>query len=575
MKNTRLLQIIRILLLTGTFLAALKVIFVDYSMDEEYQLMMSYRQLSGDTLFGTMWEPHQTSAFLCTLLMGIYHLVTGTFTGILIFLRVCTTLIQGGIAFLICRTLSPLLGKEPALYLSLIWFNIVPKLIQIPEFGNLQVWFGTLLILCIMAYETHPRKKGHALLIFLGGICLSLEILSYPSMLVLYPFAILYFVFAHPGKRLKNSLYFTAACGLCALLFLALVLQGISLREFLRNLPYVLSFDLTHSLDATAGRKPLILLQGCLEEFLYLLPAVLLALLLQLFLRRFLPDEKKASVSSGAALLVLTILFAEGIQLIFWGICRTGFEKPSLHLFAALLAGCLLLLFPGSSGKKEQDSFLFGILSSLLTFGAVLYLSDLTFYYAIPHALTGSLWGLALLVRRLQNLPENRSRAWILLLLMSFLCLSVFGKGFTLRGGRINDITGLRGIMKQGPALGILSDYMCAYIYNSNYADFKDNIPEGSKVLIVTNMVDSPGTTPYMFTDAKVCHFSIVDPTSYDERLLAYWKLYPEKIPDIMVVDCWYGQLQEDPDSWIMRYIENDFGYSRMVDGKYVRFYIK
>ena len=93
--------------------------------------------------------------------------------------------------------------------------------------------------------------------------------------------------------------------------------------------------------------------------------------------------------------------------------------------------------------------------------------------------------------------------------------------------------------------------------------------------MVVTNMVDSPGTTPYMFTDAKVCHFSIVDPTSYDERLLAYWELYPEKIPDIMVVDCWYGQLQEDPDSWIMRYIENDFGYSRMVDGKYVRFYIK
>lgn len=52
------------------------------------------------------------------------------------------------------------------------------------------------------------------------------------------------------------------------------------------------------------------------------------------------------------------------------------------------------------------------------------------------------------------------------------------------------------------------------------------------EVLIVTNMVFSPGTTPYMFGEYKVCHFSIVDPTFYDERLLKYWEKYPDKKPD-------------------------------------------
>ena len=34
-----------------------------------------------------------------------------------------------------------------------------------------------------------------------------------------------------------------------------------------------------------------------------------------------------------------------------------------------------------------------------------------------------------------------------------------------------------------------------------------------------------------------------------------------------------YGQLMEKEDSWIMQYIENEFGYQEVVDGKYLRFY--
>ena len=43
----------------------------------------------------------------------------------------------------------------------------------------------------------------------------------------------------------------------------------------------------------------------------------------------------------------------------------------------------------------------------------------------------------------------------------------------------------------------------------------------------------------------------------------------------MIVVDCWYGDLKEQPDSWIMQYIENEFGYSTVTDGAYVRFYRK
>lgn len=78
-----------------------------------------------------------------------------------------------------------------------------------------------------------------------------------------------------------------------------------------------------------------------------------------------------------------------------------------------------------------------------------------------------------------------------------------------------------------------------------------------------------------MMTGAQVAHYSIVDPTAYDERLLTYWELYPEKLPNVIVVDCWYGELKESAESWIMQYIEGEFGYSQINEGRYVRFYRK
>ena len=58
-----------LLLLIFSVLASLKMIFVSLGMDEEYQLVMAYRNVRGDRLFLDMWEPHQSSAFLCALLM--------------------------------------------------------------------------------------------------------------------------------------------------------------------------------------------------------------------------------------------------------------------------------------------------------------------------------------------------------------------------------------------------------------------------------------------------------------------------------------------------------------------------
>ena len=78
---------LKFIIIAASVLAAIKLIFVDYTMDEEYQIVMSYRRIFGDTLFGTMWEPHQTSSFLCTLLMRPFLAITGSCDWIVVYLR--------------------------------------------------------------------------------------------------------------------------------------------------------------------------------------------------------------------------------------------------------------------------------------------------------------------------------------------------------------------------------------------------------------------------------------------------------------------------------------------------------
>ena len=92
-------RIIKIILLLGSIFAAIKLIFIDYTLDEEYQIVMAYRNLIGDDLFKQMWEPHQTSAFLCSGLMWIYHAITGTYTGVLLLQRFFVLWVQGVVSW--------------------------------------------------------------------------------------------------------------------------------------------------------------------------------------------------------------------------------------------------------------------------------------------------------------------------------------------------------------------------------------------------------------------------------------------------------------------------------------------
>ncbi len=564
-------RLLKSILLVGSVIAAIKLIFVDYTMDEEYQIVMAYRRLQGDALFGTMWEPHQTSAFGCALLMKPFLAVTGGTAGIVVYLRICTALIQALLAFWLYRVLCPMTEKRYAFLLSLFYMNFVPKLIGIPEFSNLQMWLFTVIVLALAEYSCERKNWGGWLV--LAGVGMSLEVLAYPACLILFPFfMICIFKKAGKSRRWLDCALFAGTCLICGGLWLWRVFSEVTPEEFLRNLQLIVKYDATHDLALAAGENSPAL-QNQLAENILLLILVFLAgfLVYWVWLKRRRRKSRESVPFERPVYAAFVLVTAEAIQLFYWIVLQSGYERPQIVVPVLLILS--VLVWRDADSRKQN--MLGCMIGTVLVIFAVLYMSDLGLLNALAHGGLGVLAGALVLVYALES-RRISSRNLIMLVLCSLCFVYMFGKGFTVKMGRTetNTVLGIRNIVREGPAKGIFTNYMLAYIMDSTYKEFESQVEEGAKCLIVTNMTNTAGTTPYLFQkDLEICHFSVVDPTTYDERLLNYWELYPEKKPDVIVVDCWYGELMEKADSWIMEYIENEFGYSEMIDGKYVRFY--
>ncbi len=570
-------KIIKRVLLCASILATIKIILFDYTLDEEYQVVMAYRNLQGDHLFKEMWEPHQTSAFMCIGLMWFYHLITGTYTGVVIFLRVCTTVIQALLAIWGYKVMAKLTKKEYAFLLGIAYFNFVPKQIQIPEFANMQVWFFSIMVLALLEYysviKTNKEgKRKNKLWLILSGIGMALEVLAYPSCLLLFPVFLVYIWIVSEKERIKDCLIYIGTCAVCGVLWFFSILRNVSPEEFIGNLGNVLSFDLTHEISGATEGKFAGIISNVTGGVIFLLVLLVLTACIYYFINRI--EKKKQVVTNKTEkklqFLTIAMCMAEVMQMFYWIVLQKAFGDPQFYLVVICLIPLVLWKDLGDSRKMLAA----GIIGLYVSLFAVAYISDLPIHNALPHGGFGLILCWLVMVIVWEKQTYVNAKKWIMIFLLGICVTVLVGKGYTVRGGRdYNSVFDTGGIMKNGPAAGILTDYMFAYIYNTNYDEFQQYIGEDEKVMIVTNLIFSAGTTPYMFQESEVCHYSIVDPTAYDERLIEYWEIYPDKAPDVIVVDCWYGTLMEPSDNYIMKYIEEEFGYTEVIDGSYVRFY--
>lgn len=630
MKNGKLtdgyLKKIKIVLIVLSIFAAVKMLFFAFGLDEEYQLVMAYRNVKGDKLFLDMWEPHQSSAFLCAWLMRPYLAVCGK-TGVVIWLRLCGTLIHLGVSVYLCRTLGRMISRDSAFLLGLIYFNTIPKQIMLPEFGIMQVWFLTLLSLFLIRYyDTNVRTEnedvgvagtgistdvrsvsaagsrvsGKKYLIF-AAFALVSEVLSYPSCLLLY-FFVMWILWRRSGRdRLADMGIFTGICAVCGMVYLGLLLRHNTVDGLIGTLFYIVGGDITHSLSfadklISLGRD--LLVPVGLGSGIFLLASAGARVMEKWW------KTRGGGKGKGRRLrLIWTVALSCLVEIWYWVIFNAGYEGMQIHLAVFAILGVSYYI----SARKVDSSLQRGLLFDQMVLAgaalmAVLYLTDLGLMDSLPHAMTAAFFGMALVIMYWEESGSSCGRlesdsqidrtndntagravekrgghaAYISVVLLLWGFTAVFGKGYTLRSGTgYHNVLQSGGILKYGPAAGTISDYMCAYIYNCDYEDWQNMVRDGDRVLIMVDQVMNLGTIQYLFKDVEISHYSIVNPTAYDERLLTYWEKFPEKAPNVIIVDDWYGQLMTDPDGWLMRYAEGDFGYTSVEQGRYIRIYRK
>lgn len=549
----------------------IKNLFVGADSDEGYGIVLGYRLAMGDRLLLEMWEPHQTSAIFTYFFIAPFLWLTGGTQFLNIYLRVIYFLIHGVISYLVYRTFRLCIfsgNKRDALWLALVFFVVSPKCIYIPEYSNLHIWFFTLLCLSVLWYSSVKSPlKGRRWLLAAAGLALAGDVLTYPSMVILFPVFIVY-IWGNAVKK-TDCVIFTAPCILGGALFLAYLFSYMTFDQVVQVIPHILS-DGSHRAGFYQKILDWILSFG--EIALILLFSGMTAVILTEVHSRI----KKTKSSKTAYFFVYFFLVQVAYQLYCWFTSEYAPFYPLVIYSYILLSGvfcCKKDEIEPSAEKPKDKICLHMIYITLVGYFGVMLLSNWGPIHLMPYLILGVLGGLYYLGGYLsKHIPSWQDKA--LSVLCGILVFSnVFGYCWLYIGGEWNhnSILTLGGVNREGMRGGIFTSYMSAYRYNCNEEVWKEAVPSGSTCLYVG--VDQ---YYYMFGDCKIAAASTISTPVYDENLLAYWEINPDRYPDVVVVESWFGDMAAAPEgSFIRQWLEKDFQASQVAEYSYVAVYYK
>lgn len=544
-----------ILLALGVFFLNMKRIFMDFDTDVEYAITMSYRLAMGDHMFSQMREPHQTSAFLLAFFIKIWLLITGTTTGLVIYLNMISLLIKYLVVLFFYNTFKKYCDHRIVLIMSLFLAAVQVKFYVLLDFSNMHIYSSILLLCCLARYQNAPRNR---LWLFLSALCLCLEILSYPSCLLVY-FIVIALICNMSKQRLKDCLLFSSVCGFMGISYIAYFGIRLGWGNFFLNVYEVVVGDGSHS-DGLLVKFSRYLFEAGQHLLLYGILAAVSLVATLLIWRRLRRDKMLlfffALLWLFDLLCIITWQYDRIYLSTFWW---AEFYPPIIILGISLLSHC---------DETERKLFWAGVFLSIGSMFSVLLLTNLTLGTAIAYQVLGVTVAFIPIGHRITALLKN----WVIPFAM--LMFLILFKGFFLFLSMSmwpQHIFVLGNIVKAGPAIGILSDYMGPYTMNSSLSEWPLHIHAGDRVLVVSEGV--VGSLKYLYEDVTISVDSTICTPTYNEKLLTYWEQYPEKFPNVVVVDCWFGHLNVDEESWIMQWVYEEFGADSYQDGTYLRYY--
>ena len=229
--------------------------------------------------------------------------------------------------------------------------------------------------------------------------------------------------------------------------------------------------------------------------------------------------------------LILIILLAVE-QILVWYFMQKRLNYPGLlSYFLLFLAFGYYHLHRSEVKDRTTISyalFWFGSIASLFLLAAGFLASNTQLYESIGYVTIGIVVFLYFLDKE-----QKRNRCLWKVVIFAIIGTAILHKGFYVSYLYGHDtIFVSRQKAEDGPMAGIYGRYSDGHEYNLRNQLLHTYIPEGSKLLLVSNK-----TIMYLQGDYEICNYSTISTPTIDEQLFTYWNLFPDKIPQYIVWD--------------------------------------
>ena len=544
-------------LLLLAVLSVAKTLFAGLEIDEQYALSISWRLVKGDSLFYTMWEPHQLSALPAAVLLWLFYTVTGGTTGVLLFVRVVMVALKGALAFWFCRTMRPKLGGQTAFLAGLVLFVYTPKWFLGPDYISQQFHFTLAAFLCFYNY----LERGGLWRMVPGSICLSLSVLAFPQSAFAAPFVFvgLFLLGRRSGERRLAGIPVGAltaflGCLVCAAVFLVYVLRDMSLSTLLDRAALILN-DPQYDFS-TAQRLELLLSQAADVARFLVKPALAALVVVLLGIGRDIRRRHTRSIRNIRFWISLFFALFCGFSMALCLVRAVRDSSLDERYFVPALVIAGLWFFRASRGTARSALFWLGYLPGVVAYLFILRSTLLglsaTFMYLTWPGLC-ALLALALQARAAgtddageadgknaappadPTAPFALESDWadgLLLLLLAFLivcrCFLILTTGWKPH----NLLDTRMEYLSTGPAAGTWVDEEAADRYHAleqALAPYPD-----SQILLTTGDVEG---LAFLMDEGslRVGQASVISSTDSDARFATYYLELPEKTPDVII----------------------------------------
>ena len=209
-QNRKHIRYVRIFMVINLFLILMTIIrsFLCISFyDEAYNVAQAYRTIQGNKYLVENWDYLQTGDIFLYPFLFVFHKITGSSEGIILYSRLIFIILQILLSIYIFKILSLQFDRTHVLFAVLIYVSAVSFLSFHMWYDNWESFFrliGLFLIFYVISSYKNVSHKLSFILIFLAGVSHACMVYAYPTMIIVYLYFLI-FLFSYKRKEAKRE----------------------------------------------------------------------------------------------------------------------------------------------------------------------------------------------------------------------------------------------------------------------------------------------------------------------------------------------------------------------------------